>query len=180
MVAAAQARSKVQRPTYFANFIIAAHRNSTQVELDRSPYSVVPESPHTGGRVPHQLSPRRRRRWRWWRRRPRRRGPPGPRARRTTLACRTLPVVAVIPVPVVGSGPSPGSIDRPGTSDCWAQGRGPPEPWGRPLARNRTTPTRRPPARCQTTESVVLPSPSLKNFPQTGIKQSMMPIQDVR
>jgi hypothetical protein len=94
-----------ERPTYFA-FIVAAHRNSTHIGLDRSPYPVVPESPNTGGRVPHQLSPRRPRRLRWRRRRPRRCGPPGPRARRTTLACWTLPVVAMIPVPVVGSAPA--------------------------------------------------------------------------
>jgi hypothetical protein len=67
---------------------------------DRSPYSVVPEPPNIGSRVPHQLSPGRPRRWRWLRRRPRRRGPPGSPARRTIRASRTLPVVAMIPVPV--------------------------------------------------------------------------------
>jgi hypothetical protein len=61
--------------------------------------------------------------------------------------------------------PSPGPTDQLGTSDCWAQGRGPPEPRGRQLARNRTTPTRHPPARCQSAESTALPSPSPKNFP---------------
>jgi hypothetical protein len=76
------------------------------VSLDRSPYSVVPESPNIGSRVPHQLSPRRPRRWRWLRRRPRRRRSPGPPARRTPLAGRTLPVVAAIPVPVVGVAPA--------------------------------------------------------------------------
>ena len=106
IVAAAQVRSTVQRPSYFADFIVAAHRNSTHARLDRSPYSVVPESPHTGGRVPHELSPRRPRRGRWLRRRPHRCGPPGPRARRTTLARRTLPVVAMTPVPVVNSAPA--------------------------------------------------------------------------
>jgi hypothetical protein len=64
---------------------------------DRSPYAVVKESPSTGSRVPHQVSlgrpGRRRRSWRC----PRRRGPPGSPARRS----RTLPVVALIPVPVV-------------------------------------------------------------------------------
>jgi hypothetical protein len=67
---------------------------------DRSKYSVVPESPNVGSRVPHQLSPRRPRRWRRLRRRPRRRRPPGSPPGRTKRASRTLPVVAVIPVPV--------------------------------------------------------------------------------
>jgi hypothetical protein len=70
---------------------------------DRRPYSVVPESPATRSRVPHQLSPRRPRRWWWLRGRPRRRRSP---ARRTTLGCRTLPVIAAIPVPVVGVAPA--------------------------------------------------------------------------
>ena len=59
-----------------------------------------------GSLVPHQLSPGRPRRWRWLRRRPRRRDSPGPPARRTNLACRTLPVMAVIPVPVVSLAPA--------------------------------------------------------------------------
>lgn len=75
-------------------------------ELDRSPYSVVPESPNIGSRIPHQLSPGRPRRWRRLWRRPRRRGSPGSPAHRTTLACRALPVVAVIPVPVIGVAPA--------------------------------------------------------------------------
>jgi hypothetical protein len=73
---------------------------------DRHPYSVVPESPTIRSRVPHQLSPRRPRRWRWLRRRPRRRRSPGAPARRTTLGCRALPVMAAIPVPVVGVAPA--------------------------------------------------------------------------
>lgn len=71
--------------------------------LGRSPYSVVPESPNIGSRVPHQLSPRRPRRLGWPRRRPSQRRSPGPPP---TLACRTLPVVAVIPVPVVDVAPA--------------------------------------------------------------------------
>jgi hypothetical protein len=73
------------------------------VWLDRSPDSVVKESPTICSRVPHQVSLRRPRRWRWLRRRPRRRGTPGSPARRSR--CRSLPVVALIPVPVVVSAP---------------------------------------------------------------------------
>jgi hypothetical protein len=71
-----------------------------QMGLYRSPYSVVPKSPTVDSRVPHQVGPGCPRRWRWRRRRPRRRGTPGSPARRTVRASRTLPVVAVIPVPV--------------------------------------------------------------------------------
>jgi hypothetical protein len=71
--------------------------------LDRSPYSVVEEPPTIGRGVPHQVRLGRPRRWRWLRRRPRRRGSPGSPADWPTLIrdSRTLPVVAVIPVPVV-------------------------------------------------------------------------------
>lgn len=75
-------------------------------QLDRGPNSVVPEPPYARGRVPHQLSTRRRRGRRRLRRRPRRRGPPRSRARRTALACRACPVVALIPVPVVDVSPT--------------------------------------------------------------------------
>jgi hypothetical protein len=86
-----------------------------RVWLDRSPYCVVPQSPTIHRPVPHQLSswrPRRRRRLRC---RPHRRWSPRSRARRTTLARRTLPVVAAIPVPVVDSAPSrvPGITGTP-------------------------------------------------------------------
>jgi hypothetical protein len=73
---------------------------------DGSPYSVVPESPDAGRRVPHQLGPRRPRRRRRLRRRPSRRRSPGSPARRTTLGRRTLPVVAVVPVPLVDVAPA--------------------------------------------------------------------------
>lgn len=76
------------------------------VGSDRSPNPVVPESPPIRSLVPHHQRPRRPRRWRWLRRRPRRRDSPGPVTCRTSLACRTLPVVAVIPVPVVGLPPT--------------------------------------------------------------------------
>ena len=70
------------------------------VGSDRGPNPVVPESPPISSLVPHHQRPRRPRRWRWLRRRPRRRDSPGSEADRTGLACRTLPVVTVIPVPV--------------------------------------------------------------------------------
>lgn len=68
---------------------------------DRSPYAAVPNSPVTGpGRVPHHLRSRRPGRLRWLRRSPWRRRSPGPPPRRGGRAARTLPVVALIPVPV--------------------------------------------------------------------------------
>jgi len=73
---------------------------------DRSPDLVVPESPATGCLVPHHARARRPRRWRWLRRCPRRRESPGPVAHRASLARSTLPVVAVIPVPVVDAAPA--------------------------------------------------------------------------
>jgi hypothetical protein len=73
---------------------------------DRSPYVVVPESPAIGCLVPHHARARRPGRWRWLRRCPRRRESPGPVAHRTSLARSTLPVVAVIPVPVVDAAPA--------------------------------------------------------------------------
>jgi len=81
-------------------------RGLTPKRSDRIPYSAVPEAPTIGCLVPHHLSPRRPRRWRWLLRCPRRRDSPGPKARRTTLTCRRLPVVAVMPVPVVGGAPA--------------------------------------------------------------------------
>ena len=101
---------------------------SAGVWSDRSPYSVVPESPNTGSRVPHQLSPGRPRRWRWLRRRPQR-GSPGPPARRTALACRTLPVVAVIPVPVVDAAPSRVPLSTRAPVIAGRRGRGRLGPW---------------------------------------------------
>lgn len=68
---------------------------------DRSPYSAVPNSPVTGaGRVPHHLRSRRPGRLRWLGRGPWRRRSPGPPSCRGGRAARTLPVVALIPVPV--------------------------------------------------------------------------------
>jgi hypothetical protein len=92
---------------------------------DRSPYSVVPESPRIGGLVPHHLSPRRPRRSGWLRRCPRRRNSPGAKARRTGLACRTLAVVAVIPVPVVRLTPAriPLIARAPVIAGCGGRGR---------------------------------------------------------
>lgn len=64
--------------------------------------------------------------------------------------------------------PSLGPIHRPGTSDSWAQGAGPPGPRGRRPARAQTKPTRHPPARLWT----ALHSPSAKDFPSTRFKAS--------
>jgi hypothetical protein len=77
------------------------HRPFEQkVRSDGSPNSVVPESPTIRGGVPHQVGPGRPGRLRWLRRRPCRRRPPLSPARRTERASRTLPVMAVVPVPV--------------------------------------------------------------------------------
>ncbi len=80
----------------------------SRVRLDRSPHSVVPDSPTVDGGVVHQVGPRCPRRLRWLRRRPHRRGAPGRRTHPMTLgrASRTLPVVAAIPVPVRGLAPA--------------------------------------------------------------------------
>jgi hypothetical protein len=80
--------------------------STTTRRLSRGPYSVVPEPPTIGRRVPHELGPGRPRRSGRLRRRPWRRRPPGSPARRTALTGRALPVVAAIPVPVVDGSPA--------------------------------------------------------------------------
>jgi hypothetical protein len=66
-------------------------------------------------------------------------------------------------------------IGHLGTSDCWAQGPGPPVPRGRGRqpVRKRTKPTRHPAARswsAEPTVSFAWQSPSPKDFPETGIQ----------
>jgi hypothetical protein len=109
---------------------VAAHKDFRSRPLaracvwsDRGPDSVVPESPSVGSLVPHHLSPRRPRRWRRRRRRPRRRHSPGPEARWTNLTCRTLPVVALIPIPVVGSAPAWVPLITRAPVRAWHRGR---------------------------------------------------------
>lgn len=100
---------------------LAPSRPLTTGRSDGSPYPVVPDAPVTSaGGVPHHLSPGRPGRLGWWRRGPRRRRSPGPPPRRGGRAARTLPVVAVIPVPVrhVAPGGVP-RIARAPVTDGW-------------------------------------------------------------
>lgn len=71
--------------------------------LDGSPDSVVPESPSIVSGLPHDMRSGRPRWWRWLRRRPYRRRSPLAEARRTR---RAFPVVALVPVPVIGRTPA--------------------------------------------------------------------------
>ena len=175
MVAAAQARSKVRGASLFRGFYCCG-----APELD--PRWVRPESISRCSRIPKH---------RWS-------GstsaePQAPTAPALAAAAPTPARAPRVPSPPDHFGlpdlashgsdsspsrrlcPIPRPIDHLGTSDCWAQGPGPPERRGRQLARNRTTRKRLPPARCQTAESIALTSPSLKNFPWTAIKQSVIP-----
>ncbi len=120
----AKVASTFLSPQSIRSFCQRQKLDRADVWSDRSPEPVVPDSPDASRRVPHQLSPRRPRRRRWLRRRPRRRGTPRSPTRRTALG-RTLPVVAVIPVPLVDVAPAriPLITRAPVIARRWDRGR---------------------------------------------------------
>jgi hypothetical protein len=129
----------------------------------RSPYSVVPEPPTLSSLVPHQVGAGRP--WRWSRRRwrPGRRRTPGTVARGRRRASRTLPVVAVIPVPVRDGAPAwvpliTGAPVRAGRRPRLGPGAG---------AAGQSESGRRQPKTHQHTRR----SPSPKSFPSPGSRQ---------